>query len=80
MDEMLHPAQIDAVEKLKRLKVGALYIDRQEGKFRTVAELIRYRLETDRIDRVICFIPAESRNCLQRVCKDTYPTWSKASL
>ena len=53
MDEMLHPAQIDAVEKLKRLKVGALYIDRQEGKFRTVAELIRYRLETDRIDRVI---------------------------
>ncbi len=53
MDELLHPAQLEAVEKLKRLKVGALYIDRQDGKLRTIAALIRYRMRTQRIDSVI---------------------------
>ena len=77
MDEMLHPAQIDAVEKLKRLKVGALYIDRQEGKFRTIAELIRYRMETDRIDRVIWLCTRRKQELLaasiQRYLPDIEP-------
>lgn len=53
MNEPLHPAQLRAFEKLKGLRVGALYIDRQEGKLRTVLELVRYRLERDRIDGVL---------------------------
>jgi len=51
--EPLHPAQLKAIEKLKRLRVGALYIDRQEGKMRTVSVLVRYRLEKSRIDSVM---------------------------
>lgn len=53
MNEALHPAQVEAVEKLKHLRVGALYIERQEGKLRTVLSLVRYRLERGRIDGVI---------------------------
>ena len=52
-NEPLHPAQFQAIEKLKRLRVGALYIDRQDGKFRTVAELVKYRLDNRRIEGVV---------------------------
>lgn len=50
---VLHPQQVRAIEKLKCLKVGALYIDRQDGKLRTVLELIDYRIKSGRIDGVI---------------------------
>lgn len=52
-NELLHPAQLQAFEKLKRMRVGALYIDRQDGKLRTVAELVKYRLAHHRIDGVL---------------------------
>lgn len=52
-NEPLYPAQLQAFEKLKRLRVGALYIDRQDGKLRTVAELVRYRLKRGRIEGVL---------------------------
>lgn len=66
MDKLLHPAQMEAVEKLKRLKVGALYIERQDGKLRTVAELIRYRMETGRIDSVIWLCTRRRADRLRR--------------
>ena len=53
MNEPLHPAQFAAIEKLKRLRVGALYMERQEGKLRTVLELVRHRLEKGRIEGVL---------------------------
>lgn len=53
MNDLLHPAQVQALEKLKRLRVGALYIERQDGKLRTVLELVRFRLSRSRIDGVI---------------------------
>lgn len=53
MNEPLHPAQVRALEKLKRLRVGALYIERQDGKLRTVTELARYRLRGGRIDGIL---------------------------
>lgn len=65
MFDALHPAQIEAVEKLKRLKVGALYIERQEGKLRTVSELIRFRLDTDRIDSVIWLCTRRKQQMIQ---------------
>lgn len=52
-NEPLHPAQLQAFEKLKRMRVGALYIDRQDGKLRTVMELVKYRLRRNRIDGVL---------------------------
>ena len=60
----MHPAQIEAVEKLKRLKVGALYIDRQDGKLRTIAELIHYRMGTNRIDGVIWLCTSRKKEML----------------
>ncbi|MDO5765783.1 MAG: hypothetical protein Q4P84_08810, partial [Elusimicrobiales bacterium] len=51
--EPLHPAQVQAFEKLKGLRVGALYIERQEGKLTTVVELARYRLSKGRVDGVL---------------------------
>ena len=53
MYEPLHPMQAGAVEKLRRLRVGALYVERQEGKMRTVAALIEDRFARGRIDRVL---------------------------
>lgn len=53
MNELLHPAQVRAIEKLKKVRVGALYMERQEGKLRTVLELVRYRLDKDRIGGAI---------------------------
>ena len=44
MSEFLHPSQLEAIEKLKQLRVGALYISRQNGKLRTVLSLVRFRL------------------------------------
>lgn len=42
-----------AFEKLKKLRVGALYMERQEGMLRTVLELVSYRLERGRAEGVI---------------------------
>ena len=53
MYEPLHPMQAGAVEKLRHLRVGALYVERQEGKMRTVAALIEDRFARGRIDRVL---------------------------
>ena len=53
MNEPLHPMQASAVEKLRRLRVGALYAERQEGKMRTVAALIGDRFARGRIDRAL---------------------------
>lgn len=65
MFEELYPAQAEAVEKLKQLRVGALYIERQEGKLRTVAELIRYRTGTGRIDCVLWLCTRRRRSMLE---------------
>lgn len=53
MLEMLYPLQLDAVEKLAGLRVGALYIERQEGKLRTVLELVRRRARRGSIEGVL---------------------------
>ncbi len=53
MNEPLYPAQLQAIEKLKGLRVGALYMERQEGKLHTVSELVNWRLESGRIDEVL---------------------------
>ncbi len=53
MIEPLHPAQLRAVDKLKGLKVGALYMEQQDGKLRTVIELVRHRFRRGKIERVL---------------------------
>lgn len=53
MNRPLHPAQVCAFEKLKRLRVGALYMELQEGMLQTVLELADYRVERGRVDGVL---------------------------
>ena len=53
MLDRLYPVQLDAVEKLSRLRVGALYIERQEGKLRTVLELVGRRARRGSIEGVL---------------------------
>lgn len=52
-DEPLHPAQLLAIEKLRGLKVGALYVERQEGKLRLICRLLDDRLSTGRVERAL---------------------------
>ena len=62
-----------AFEKLKVLKVGALYIERQEGKLRTVLELVRYRMEHGRIDGVLWLCTGRKAGMLREGIERTYP-------
>lgn len=62
----LLPHQVEAVEKLKRLKVGALYMEMGTGKTRTSLEIIKLRLEADKIDKVIWLCPCSVKGDLLR--------------
>lgn len=53
MIDPLFPVQLQAFEKLKKLRVGALYMDGWEGKTRLVAELVQYRLKNKKIEGVL---------------------------
>lgn len=41
------------VEKLRKIKIGALYLEMGTGKTRTALELIKIRLEKGRINHVL---------------------------
>lgn len=62
----LLPHQADAVAKLRRLKVGALYMEMGTGKTRTALELIKLRLDAGKIDRVLWLCPCSVKEDLRR--------------
>lgn len=62
--EML-PHQVAAYEKMKRIKIGALYMEQGTGKSRVVLELIKYRLETNKINRVLWLCPCSTKQNLR---------------
>jgi len=53
----LLPHQIAAFEKLRHLKVGALYMEMGTGKTRTALELIALRYDAGKVDHVLCLCP-----------------------
>ncbi len=53
--------QIKAYEKLKPLKVGALFMDMGTGKTRTVIELIKDKVNKGKVDKVIWFCPYSAK-------------------
>lgn len=57
MKTALQPHQVAAVEKLSKIKVGALYMEMGLGKTRTAMELINIRFEKERINHVIWLCP-----------------------
>ena len=58
--------QAVGVEKLKRLKVGALYMEMGTGKTRTALELIKLKLDKGKINHIIWLCPCECKINLQR--------------
>lgn len=53
----LYPYQQAAVDKLSKVKVGALYMEMGTGKTRTALELIQRRLEAGKVSQVLWLCP-----------------------
>lgn len=62
----LYDHQIKCVEKLKKIKVGALYMEQGTGKTRTALELIKIRLKNARINHVLWLCPCSVKENLRR--------------
>ena len=62
----LYEHQKRCVEKLRKIKVGALYMEQGTGKTRTALELIKIRLEKKRINHVLWLCPCSVKENLRR--------------
>lgn len=60
----LYTHQRKAVEKLKHVKVGALYMEQGTGKTRTALELIDIRLKANKVNHVIWLCPCSVKTNL----------------
>lgn len=60
----LLPHQVEAFEKLKKIKIGALYMEMGTGKTRTALELIKYRLDSGKVEHVLWLCPCSVKNDL----------------
>lgn len=61
----LYPHQQAAVDKLSKIKVGALYMEQGTGKTRTTLELIRRRFLRGKIDFVLWLCPCSVKQNLK---------------
>lgn len=66
LNNELLPHQQAAVDKLSKLKVGALLMEQGTGKSITAAELCRIRLEKGKIDKVIWLCPCSAKGNIKR--------------
>lgn len=64
-ETQLYDHQRAAVEKLSRVKVGALYMEQGTGKTRTALELIKLRYDAGKIDRAIWLCPCSVKQNLR---------------
>lgn len=60
----LLPHQRTAVEKLSKIKIGALYMEMGTGKTRTALELINQRLEAGKVDFVLWLCPCSVKETI----------------
>lgn len=75
----LLPHQIAAVEKLRKLKVGALFMEQGTGKTITALELCRLRLALNRVDRIIWLCPCSAKhNIKSEILKQAPDTLASA--
>ena len=78
LNNELLPHQKEAVEKLIKLKVGALFMEQGTGKTITTLELSRIRYESRKIDAVIWLCPCSAkRNIKQEILKQCPPELSR---
>lgn len=61
----LYEYQANAVKKLKRIKVGALYMEQGTGKTRTALELVRIRMESGKVNAVLWLCPCSVKRNLR---------------
>jgi SNF2 family DNA or RNA helicase len=61
----LLPHQIPAYEKLRHLKVGALYMEMGTGKTRTALELVKDRINAGKVNCILWLCPCSVRNNLK---------------
>lgn len=61
----LYPYQHKAVDKLSKIKVGALYMEQGTGKTRTALELINDRLTASKVNAVLWMCPCSVKNNLK---------------
>ncbi len=61
----LLPHQILAVEKLKHLKIGALYMDMGTGKTRTALELIVLRYNASKVNHILWLCPCSVKSTIK---------------
>lgn len=66
LKNVLLPHQKAAVEKLIKLKVGALFMEQGTGKTITVLEMARLRLEAGKIETVIWLCPCSAKGNIKR--------------
>lgn len=66
LNNPLLPHQTAAVEKLIKLKVGALFMEQGTGKTITTLEIARIRLEGGKIDHVIWLCPCSAKGNIKR--------------
>lgn len=72
------PHQRQAVEKLIKLRVGALFMEQGTGKTITTIEMARIRYEAGRIDSVIWLCPCSAKmNIKREILKQAPPELSK---
>ncbi len=62
----LYNHQKQAVEKLRHIKVGALYMEMGTGKTRTALELIKIRLDAGKVNKVLWLCPCSVKDDLRR--------------
>lgn len=62
----LYDHQKKAVEKLSKLKVGALYFEMGCGKTRTALELIKIRKNKEKVDKILWLCPCSVKENLRR--------------
>lgn len=65
----LYPHQQNAVDKLKHVKVGALYMEQGTGKTRTALELIQRRWTSGKIDCILWLCPCSTKANLRENIK-----------
>lgn len=62
----LYDHQKKAIEKLSKIKIGALYMEMGTGKTRTVLELAIRRIEKEKIEHVLWLCPCSVKESLRR--------------
>ncbi|NCG67766.1 ATP-dependent helicase [Bacillus coagulans] len=62
----LLPHQVKAVEKLSKIKVGALFMEQGTGKTRTALELAARRYNVGKVDHILWLCPCSVKRTIQR--------------